>query len=182
MSLLGKLLNKKPSAYAIAVVQYERSDFSVGHEEQLHWAIAAVVSVKNQFEIEAHTWQIMDRYYSDGRPMEWISHYRGDSQLHKTLKCLGGVSIGQIEGTDIEKLKQLIHDYAQPKPKFAGWNCRDWVMEVITNILIPNGWADARISTQASLLPSLRKAAQATAVTRQEQKRSTPYLVPLQLQ
>ncbi len=55
-------------------------------------------------------------------------------------------------------------------------------MEVITNILIPNGWADARISTQASLLPSLRKAAQATAVTRQEQKRSTPYLVPLQLQ
>ncbi len=107
MSLLGKILNKKPSAYAIAVVQYERDDFSVGHEEQLHWAIAAVISVKNQFEIEVHGWQIIDRIYSDGRPKEWLLHYRGDAQLHKTFKCLGGVNIGQIEGKDIEKLNQV---------------------------------------------------------------------------
>ncbi|CDO73058.1 hypothetical protein BN946_scf185007.g112 [Trametes cinnabarina] len=90
----------------------KRDDFSVGHEEQLHWAIAAVISVKNQFEIEVHGWQIIDRIYSDGRP----------KQLHKTFKCLGGVNIGQIEGKDIEKLNQLIHNYAQPKPKFEGWN------------------------------------------------------------
>ena len=66
-------------------------------------------------------------------------------------------------------------------PKFEGWNCRDWVLEVIKDVLVPNGWADAGISTQQSLLLSLKIAALETVNARKENKLAAPHLVPLQL-
>lgn len=66
-------------------------------------------------------------------------------------------------------------------PKFEGWNCRDWVLEVIKDILVPNGWADAGISTQQSLLPSLKIAAPETVKARKKNKLAAPHVVPLQL-
>ena len=79
-------------------------------------------------------------------------------------------------------LTQLIHATAQPTPKFDGWNCRDWVMEVVKEILVPNGWADAGIVTQQSLLPLLKVAAPATVKAREENKLDTPHMVSFQLQ
>lgn len=178
-SLLNKLF-KKGTQCEVAIVQYERDDYSVGHEEQLHWAVVAVVS-KDESEIKAAVWQIMDRHYSDGRPSEWSLSHVPTMPLNKTMKCLGGVIIGVMERKDIDSANKLIHDLAQPKPKFPGWNCRDWVVEVIKDILSPRGWADARITTQHSLLPSLRLASQASANARQQHKRSLPHLVALEL-
>ena len=76
---------------------------------------------------------------------------------------------------------QLIHANAQPVPNFEGWNCRDWVLEVIKDILVPSGWADAGISTQQSLLPSLKFAAPETVNARKENKLAAPHVVALQL-
>ncbi|KAL1738702.1 hypothetical protein HDZ31DRAFT_69713 [Schizophyllum fasciatum] len=181
MSILLSKLFKTSSQFSLAIIQYERAGFSVGHEEELHWAVVAVYS-KTDFDVKGHAWQVVDRHYSDGRPnpVQWLLHY-GDMQLNKTLKCLGGVYVGQMNGKDVDRLNKLIHDSAQPVPKFEGWNCRDWVLEVIRDILVPNGWADAGITTQQSLLPSLRSAAQASCRAREAQKRATPHVVPLQL-
>lgn len=66
-------------------------------------------------------------------------------------------------------------------PKFEGWNCRDWVLKVIEDILIPNGWADGGILTQQSLLPSLKIAAPKTVKAREENKLAAPRVVALQL-
>ena len=66
-------------------------------------------------------------------------------------------------------------------PKFEGWS-RDWVLEVIKDILAPNGWADAGILTQQSLLPSLKIAASETVNARKENKLTAPHVVALQLQ
>ena len=66
-------------------------------------------------------------------------------------------------------------------PKFEGWNCRDWVLEVIKDILVPNGWADSGILTQQSLLPSLKIAAPETVIARKENKLVAPHVVALQL-
>ena len=66
-------------------------------------------------------------------------------------------------------------------PKFEGWNCRDWVLKVIEDILVPNGWADSGIATQQLLLPSLKIAASETVNARKENKLAAPRLVPLQL-
>ena len=53
---------------------------------------------------------------------------------------------------------------------------------VVKDILVPNGWADAGIVTQQSLLPSLKVAAPATVKAREENKLATPQMVSLQLQ
>ena len=76
---------------------------------------------------------------------------------------------------------QLIHATAQPTPKFDGWNCRDWVLEVVKDILVPNGWADAGIVTQQSLLPSLKVAAPATVKAREENRLAAPNVVQFQV-
>ena len=41
------------------------------------------------------------------------------------------------------------------------WNSQSWVMEAI-EALKPKGWVDARIESQQSLLPSMKKAASET--------------------
>lgn len=48
-----------------------------------------------------------------------------------------------------------------PTPKFAGWNRRDWVMEVIT-MMAENGWVPNQIHFQTALLPKMRIASMAT--------------------
>ncbi|KAI5887669.1 uncharacterized protein SCHCODRAFT_02671654 [Schizophyllum commune H4-8] len=172
-------LSKIFSTFSLAVMQYERADFSVGHEEELHWAIVAVHSSDNDIKGYA-SWQAIDRHYSDGRPnpIVWELHYSSDVQLNKDARCLGGVYIGQLKGQDVKKLNKLIHANVQPVSKFEGWNCRDWVLEVIKDILVPNGWADGGISTHQSLLPSLKIAAPKTVKARKENKLAAPCVVP----
>ncbi|KAL1720401.1 hypothetical protein EV715DRAFT_197048 [Schizophyllum commune] len=175
-------LSKIFSTFSLAVMQYERADFSVGHEEELHWAIVAVHTSDNDIKGYA-SWQAIDRHYSDGRPnpVVWELHYSPDVRLHQDAKCLGGVYIGQLKGQDVKKVNKLIHATAQPTPKFDGWNCRDWVLEVVKDILVPNGWADAGIVTQQSLLPSLKVAAPATVKAREENRLAAPDVVQLQV-
>ncbi|KAL1731441.1 hypothetical protein EV714DRAFT_271678 [Schizophyllum commune] len=176
-------MSKIFSTFSLAVMQYERADFSVGQEEELHWALVATQTNGNDIKGYA-SWQAIDRHYSDGRPdpVVWELHYSPDVRLHQDAKCLGGVNIGQLKGQDVKKMNKLIHANAQPMPRFEGWNCRDWVLEVIKDILVANGWADAGISTQQSLLPSLKIAAPETVNARKENKLAAPHVVPLQLQ
>ncbi|TRM60053.1 hypothetical protein BD626DRAFT_408073 [Schizophyllum amplum] len=175
MSAILNKLRKEERQCTVAVIQYERNDFSVGHEEQFHWALVAVVS-KKDLSIRSVAWQVSDRHYSDGRPMEWILH-DNEVEVNKTFKCLGGVILGQISEKDVDKARKLVRELQQPKPKFQGWNCRDWVMEVIQNIFIPNGWAAAGATSQRSLLPSLRSASRASKSASQYHKRPMPQLV-----
>ncbi|KAL1692606.1 hypothetical protein GGG16DRAFT_51002 [Schizophyllum commune] len=176
-------LSKIFSTFSLVVMQYERADFSVGQEEELHWAIVATYTSDKSIKGYA-SWQAIDRHYSDGRPdpIVWELHSSPDVRLHQDAKCLGGVSIGQLKGQDVKKLNKLINANAQPVPKFEGWNCRDWVLEVIKDILVTNGWADSDISTQQSLLPSLKIAALETVNARKGNKLVAPHVVPLQLQ
>ncbi|KAI0634294.1 hypothetical protein C8Q77DRAFT_1055788 [Trametes polyzona] len=177
-SLLTKMF-KPNSQHPLAIVQYERAGYSVGREEELHWAIVAVTSHKDEGNIKGPVWQVMDLHWNDGRPVEWRQHH-ADIGLNKTMKCLGGVYIGEIARKDVDKLSQIIVEQAQPIPKFRGWNCRDWVMEVIRGILIPHGWAVEGITLQQSLLPSMRVAARASVDAREEYNRPMPILVDLQ--
>ncbi|KAL1738059.1 hypothetical protein HDZ31DRAFT_51552, partial [Schizophyllum fasciatum] len=139
-------------------------------------AIIAVTHTEKE-EFKGPMWQATDRLYSDGRPKEWSISQSPEVSLCRTMKCLGGVVIGYISGKDVEKLNKLILERARPNPKFHGWNCRDWIVEVIRSILIPNGWANEAFTTQKSLLPFMRTAAQASALARQQYKRPMPKLV-----
>ncbi|KAJ3972422.1 hypothetical protein EV361DRAFT_970872 [Lentinula raphanica] len=125
--------------HTIAVIQYERDGYSVGREDQLHWALVVVTSDESQ------TPMILQLY--DGHKV----------YLEHTTKCIGGVKVGSIKKSELKSLKEILSAH-HPTPKFPGWNCRDWVIEVIA-ILQQNGWIyQGVIPSQAFLLPGLRSA------------------------
>ena len=99
-------LSKIFSTFSLVVMQYERADFSVGHEEELHWAIVAVSSNKSGIIVGA-MWQVINRKYSDGRGLVWELSHRTQVELNKSSKCLGGVIIGSIKGKDVEMLNTV---------------------------------------------------------------------------
>lgn len=96
------------STFSLVVRQYERADWGVGHEEELHWAIVSTHTSYNDIKGYA-SWQAIDRHYSDGRPnpVVWELHYSPDVRLHQDAKCLGGMNIGQLKGQDVKKLNKV---------------------------------------------------------------------------
>lgn len=85
--------------YPIAVVQYERADYSVGNEEHLHWAL---IVITNEGDLTGPCWQVVDRHYSDGRGVVWELFDGNEVRLKMTKKCLGGVKIGTVKDKDLE--------------------------------------------------------------------------------
>ncbi|KAJ3726043.1 hypothetical protein C8R42DRAFT_425662 [Lentinula raphanica] len=129
------------SIYPIVVLQYERADCSFGQEENLHWALIVITSVnesnlagQDDEEILGPCWQVFDRHYSDGRGVVWELF---DGKIvhpeEPGTRCIGGVKIGEIEERELVKLRKIL-DSHQPIPTFDGWNCRDWVVEVILSL------------------------------------------------
>jgi len=131
-SFYSKMLN--PS-YPIVIAQYKRDEYGVGDEEHLHWAL---IVIKSKDQLAGHCFQAIDRHYSDGRGTVWSPHYAPHASLEKTTKCLGGVQIGSVRARELDDLVAIIRHHPTA-PKFDGWNCRDWIIEVI-ELLRGKGW------------------------------------------
>ncbi|KAG6849901.1 hypothetical protein H0H93_003915 [Arthromyces matolae] len=145
---IGNLLGERNARRA----EYERADYSVNNPEELHWALAVLQEDEVQ---EGPCWQVIDRHYRDGR-VEWSIIYQ-PVRLGKTMKCLGGVCVGRVEADKLEEMKQLILN-SQPVIKFQGWNCRDWIMEVLL-LLKHHGFLTQDVpDTQSGLLIYMRQA------------------------
>ncbi|KIY44662.1 hypothetical protein FISHEDRAFT_50938 [Fistulina hepatica ATCC 64428] len=151
------------SYYPIVISQYERDGYSApDNVDQLHWAIIVVVKERQQ---QGPCWQVYDRHYRDGR-VEWAMSAISQATMGNTNKCLGGVRIGFVKAEDLSQLQQVVVSN-NPSVKFTGWNCRDWVMEVIT-MLKGHNWVTAEINSQAALYPAMRQAGLATKELRQK--------------
>ena len=166
MSALSKLLN--PS-YPIVIAQYKRDDYGVGSEQYLHWALIVLTSKE---ELEGHCFQAVDRHYSDGRGTVWEPHYTPSASLRKTTKCLGGVQIGSVKARKLDALVMLVRAHPTT-PKFEGWNCRDWILEVV-ELLATEGWINKSFvasgeDPQARLLIDFRKVSQNTVARSQDE-------------
>ncbi|KAI0042808.1 hypothetical protein FA95DRAFT_515521 [Auriscalpium vulgare] len=143
-------------AYRIVLLQYERDGYGLGTEEHLHWAFALL----KPNQIHGKTFQVFARQYSDERGLVWESYLNRSVALDETRKCLGGVEVGVIAKRDLHKFHQVIAGHP-PVSKFEGWNCRDWIVEVVS-LLAAHGWAASFISDQAAFLPSLKHASRVT--------------------
>lgn len=123
-------------------------------------------------ELEGHCFQAVDRHYSDGRGTVWEPHYTPSASLRKTTKCLGGVQIGSVKARKLDALVTLVR--AHPTiPKFEGWNCRDWILEVV-ELLATEGWINKSFvalgeDPQARLLVDFRKVSQNTVARSQDE-------------
>ncbi|KAK7681483.1 hypothetical protein QCA50_015575 [Cerrena zonata] len=153
----------------IVIAQYKRAEYSVGAEENFHWAIIVLEKIGAGDGFEGPCYQVFDRHYNDERGIQWILFNKAVS-LDRTEKTLGGISIGTIKRKDLEELDQILSNHL-PVVKFAGWNCRDWVMEAI-GLLRAKGWIPHEITEQATLLPALREA---SAISDARQR---PIIVP----
>ena len=60
------------------------------------------------------------------------------------------------------------------------WRCHSFVMDVI-ELLIPKGWVDPRVTSQETLLPSLKKAAAETVKMMSAAEKFKPVITPLEL-
>ncbi|KAI0322763.1 hypothetical protein OF83DRAFT_426455 [Amylostereum chailletii] len=89
--------------HRIAVVQYERADYSVGAEEELHWAIIVITDTTYQ---TGPAFQAIDRHYTNTQEVVW-SLFAKDVNLGSTRKCLGGVYVGTVKASDLESLHQV---------------------------------------------------------------------------
>lgn len=98
LKALSRFLPSKE--YDIAIVQYERADFGVGAEEELHWAIVLLPSGS---ETKGRAFQVIDRHYQDERGVQWSLHDAAEN-LRQTKKCLGGVKVGKVGGDDYDYL------------------------------------------------------------------------------
>ena len=104
LSTLSKLLPDKE--HDIHVVQYERADFGVGSEEELHWAIVVLPPGKPK----GRSFQVIDRYYQDERGVQWNLHDQTED-LRSTRKCFGGVRIGRVKGGDVDDLYKVCRTF-----------------------------------------------------------------------
>ncbi|KAG6812522.1 hypothetical protein H0H92_002413 [Tricholoma furcatifolium] len=139
--------------YPIIIAQYERDDYSIKNPEQLHWAIIVLEDVKEQ---KGPCWQAINRNYRDGR-VEW-NLSNSIVRLASTSKCLGGVCICHVKAENVKDLEQLVLTNT-PTVKFDGWNCRDWVIEVI-GMLKDKEWVIELedVKKQEDLFPHMIKA------------------------
>lgn len=64
-----------------------------------------------------------------------------------------------------------------PIVKFEGWNCRDWVMEIV-GMMMERKWVQHDITDQATLVTRMKFASVATKEV-YEQREIVPVVVPL---
>ncbi|KAH8077871.1 hypothetical protein BXZ70DRAFT_962071 [Cristinia sonorae] len=153
--------HKPPKEQIITIVQYERQDFTVGNEEELHWAIVVLPSDGKTPQTKGRSFQVIDRHYSDGRGTVWTLHDQ-EEDLKKTRRCLGGVQIGKVSasGGEYEELCSVLSKHL-PEVKYEGWNCRSWVMEAV-GLMREKGWLQDDIPDQAKVFVRMRRASVAT--------------------
>ncbi|KAK7693544.1 hypothetical protein QCA50_003113 [Cerrena zonata] len=168
--LFGSTTSQEPS-HSLVIAQYERADFTVGNEEEFHWALIVLTNVREQ---KGPSWQALEYNYSDGRGLVWRL-VAADVGLPKSEKCFGGVRIGTIKSEDIATMDEIIKSNV-PSPKFDGWTCRDWIMETL-ELIEPKGWVDPKVTTQSSLIPFMKKASQATQTKRETKKKREVVIV-----
>ncbi|KAJ3982789.1 hypothetical protein F5890DRAFT_1574418 [Lentinula detonsa] len=153
-STLKQIFSNTKETYPIVIIQYERDGFSVGREDQLHWAL---IVITDEDEKSGPCWQAFDRHYSDGRGVIWELYDGKVVFPEHTMKCLGGVNVGSVKKSELKSLREILGAH-QPNPKFHGWNCRDWVVEAILCLQV-NGWiSEGVIPSQDFLLTGLREA------------------------
>ncbi|KAK7682218.1 hypothetical protein QCA50_014805 [Cerrena zonata] len=153
------LVANSDKLHHIVIAQYKRADYSIGEEENFHWAIVVLEKIAVGEEFKGPCYQVFDRHYNDERGIQW-NLFNKPVSLDKTEKSLGGISIGTIKRKDLDELDQILSNHL-PVVKFAGWNCRDWVMEAI-GLMKAKGWIPHEITEQAILLPALRAASAAS--------------------
>ncbi|KIY46409.1 hypothetical protein FISHEDRAFT_75659 [Fistulina hepatica ATCC 64428] len=158
-SLFKRLFSSNSGSPRLAVIQYTRPRAgygNIGDEEGFHWAL---VALQNDLA---------------GGParVEWVLEARDGVDLRRSGSCLGGVYIAKVQKLSFHDLKKAVESTATavggrliltPKEGVPGWNCRDWLVETIVNVLIPNDWVYNDISSQASLLPRLKEASRQSA-------------------
>ncbi|KAJ7261743.1 hypothetical protein B0H12DRAFT_977417, partial [Mycena haematopus] len=129
--------------YPVVIAQYVRDDYGVGNEEHLHWALMVV---KNTDKLKGDIFQAVDRLYYGSSIASWERSYRSDADLMKTTKCVGLIQIGSVKARDLDSFIAVVGDSDQSNghpaiPKFPGWRCKDWILEVIDLLkLQKSGW------------------------------------------
>jgi len=149
----------------IAVVQYMRDVYGIGTEHELHWALVVLTDEDSQ---KGPCFQAIDRHYSDGRGVVW-SLYDKDVAL--------GVCVGSVSDSQVQSLRETVARNP-PVVKFEGWNCRDWIIEILA-LLKQGGWVQADVSSQAALLPSMKVASKATVDARAKSSGALTAIVEL---
>ncbi|TCD67933.1 hypothetical protein EIP91_011797 [Steccherinum ochraceum] len=171
-TIARRLLPVKKKEYHIHVVQYERADMGVGNEEELHWALILLLPDKDR--MKGLCFQAIDRHYRDGS-VQWELFDKEDD-LRNTRKCLGGVTIGRLGEADVQTLHALVKNML-PVSRYQGWNCRDWVMELI-QVMTEKGWVPYIIPDQATIIAKMKEASVATQIA-YKTAGGDPVLVPL---
>lgn len=117
MNRIRNLLGVNDKLHHIVVAQYKRADYTVGSEENFHWAIIVLETINGE-ELEGPCYQVFDRHYNDDRGVVWNLFHKPVS-LGRTDKCLGGVVIGTIKRKELEELDQVGIITARRPP--TGW-------------------------------------------------------------
>ncbi|KAH9884920.1 hypothetical protein C8Q73DRAFT_796037 [Cubamyces lactineus] len=152
---LRKLLGKE--SYPIVVSQYKRSNFGVGNEEDLHWAI---VIMTDEDKLEGRMYQAVNRINDTRDGVTWDISTAEKVSLERSSRCLGGVCIGVVKQKELSTLDKALLENA-PLAKSTEWNCRDWVMECIA-IMKDGGWVADGIYRQQDLIPAMKQASALT--------------------
>ncbi|KAJ7796742.1 hypothetical protein B0H13DRAFT_1674740 [Mycena leptocephala] len=186
-SIANKLFN---SSFPIVIAQYTRDGYGAGNEEHLRWALMVVVK---DAALEGPTWHAIDKHWADGG-VTWERAYLPKASLLRTNKCIGLVQIGAVKARDLKSLIAVVGDEDPMKghpvsPSFAGWRCKDWVLEVVEILRIQNkGWIDAtlvpagRPAIRQMFYPALRRVSEATQMARQVDPSSPPAVEWLRLE
>ncbi|KAJ6512980.1 hypothetical protein C8R45DRAFT_890811 [Mycena sanguinolenta] len=177
--LLTKIVNP---TYPIVIAQYERDDYSVGNEEHLRWALMVV---RNSDKLRGPIFQAIDRLYYGGTTATWERSYLPEGDLLKTTKCIGLIQIGSVKARDLDSFIAMVGDSDPNKghpviPKFQGWRCKDWILEVIDLLKQNSDWIDntlvphGQTARREMFLPALRRAGKATAEVRAKDRKAPP--------
>lgn len=114
--LLNSITRSAPPAddllLYIVVAQYLRPSFeSPGEESEFHWAIAVVEDLDEASTTRCRCYQVFNGPLPDQpagqRQVGWHVHVHRDALLGGSGKYRGGVSIGRIRSSDIEKLDKV---------------------------------------------------------------------------
>ena len=113
MNALKKFIRKTTTVtedeadYSIVITQYRRGTYTLGNEENFHWALMVVTNVERQ---DGYIWQAVNQIVliGEGQGIEvWQIDSGRDATLAKTLRCLGGVIIGRLRPDDLPTLKEV---------------------------------------------------------------------------
>lgn len=135
----------------------------LGEESEFHWAIAVVDNLAKASIRRCRCYQVFNGPLPTNQPrtqyqVGWHLRIHRDAVLGASSKYRGGVVIGSIKKSELEKLDKMLSDHKpELAPRNSTWNCRDWVMEGIA-MMNKKGWTVSNITSQEQLLPTLRAA------------------------